>query len=75
MALTIHSEVRLVRLIDSVNDNPLELTLGLASDGRISVQLEDRDSGQATRQLHLDIDELVAGLALLEMKRPPYIEE
>lgn len=75
MALTIKNEMKLVCLIDSINDNPLELTIGAADEGRVTLHLEDRDTGTMTDTLTIDTDELRAGLAILTTNRPYYIED
>lgn len=75
MALTIKRDMRLVRLIDSIDDNPLELTIGRVATGRVSLHLEDRDAGTMTGPLTLNVDELRAGLALLDMSPAYYIED
>lgn len=75
MALTIKKGLPLVRLIDSVQDNPLELTIGRVAEGRVSLHLEDRDTGTMTDSLVLDLAELQAGLALLSLPISHYIED
>lgn len=75
MALTIKRDMRIVRLLDSVNDNPLELTMGAAEEGRIALHIEDRDAGTMTDSLVLDVAELRAALALLDVPRGHYIED
>jgi hypothetical protein len=69
MALTVKDDIDLplVRLIDSRDDNPLELTMGATGTGRIALYLEDRDAGTSTEPLVLDAAELRAALALLDL--------
>jgi len=79
MALTVKNNrpegYRLVRLIDSINDNPLELTMGATNDGRISLHLEDRDAGTMSDSLILETTELQAALAVLNVERGVFIED
>lgn len=76
MALTIKKDMQLVRLIDSASDNPLELTIAATlAEGRVTVLMEDRDAGTQTGVLTLDVDELLAGVALVTTKRQHYIED
>ena len=75
MAITIKRDMRLVRLVDSVNDNPLELTIGRATKDRVTLHLEDRDAGTMTDTLVLNADELQTALALLSQDREHYIED
>lgn len=75
MALTIKKDMQLVRLIDSENDNPLELTLAAAGVGKVSLHVEDRDAGTMTQSLVLDAAELRAALALLDTPRQHFIED
>lgn len=53
-----------VRIVDGVQDNPNELTIVGHNDGRVSLGIEDRDSGNAELWITVTRDELLAALAV-----------
>jgi len=55
-----------VRLYDHVNDNPNELNIVRMDDGRISLGIEDRDSGNDQLSIVVTREELLAALAVIE---------
>ena len=55
-----------VRLYDAVLDNPNELSIGRAHDGRVWLTLADRDGGNTELTLTTSREELLAALALID---------
>jgi hypothetical protein len=55
---------QLARVYDRVKDNPNELTVGRAGDGRVILLMVDRDGGNTELSLTVSEDDLMAALAV-----------
>jgi hypothetical protein len=64
MIVVVEAYERLVRLYDGVEDNPNELTVGRAPDGRVVLLMVDRDGGNTELSLTVSEDDLLAAIAV-----------
>jgi hypothetical protein len=67
MTLVVNHENNVCRLYDGNEDNPNELNVGRLSDGRLTIGLEDRDSGNNELWITVSEEELLAALALTKV--------
>lgn len=71
MSLHIQSDGKttVCRILDSENDNPIELNVGYAEAGFVSIGLENKDNGSDEMWIKVDVRDLRAALAVIDVPR------
>jgi hypothetical protein len=64
MMIQIAHDHNVARMVDGVDDNPNELSIGRTADGRVAVGIVDRDSGSAELWINVCEEDLLAALAV-----------